>query len=265
MKKWLKIVLGTLAIILALVVLVSSQQSQEETVMQAPEITIHINGDPLLMKEEINNLLKDQNLYEKGMRYQAIPFEKIKQSIDSLPEVSLVKVYSKIGDQWFIEITQREPIVRVIDNNGKGYYIAKDGTIIRAKNEHPARVLIASGKIDPIGKLKNLQTIINNDSLKTINNLDDIYRISNYVCNNPFLSAQIGQIYLREDGETVLVPQVGDQVIIFGSANDDDEVKRKFENLITFYKEGIRYEGWDKYSEISLKFEGQIVCKKKLI
>jgi cell division protein FtsQ len=77
------------------------------------------------------------------------------------------------------------------------------------------------------------------------------------------LSAQVNQIYLREDGDFILIPQIGDQIIVFGQANSDSEVVEKFEKLITFYKEGIQYEGWDKYSEINLKFNGQIVCKKK--
>lgn len=60
-----------------------------------------------------------------------------------------------------------------------------------------------------------------------------------------------------------MIPLVGNQKIVFGSAFTDKEVKEKFEKLKIFYKEAIPYEGWNKYSEISLKYDKQIVCKKK--
>jgi cell division protein FtsQ len=61
----------------------------------------------------------------------------------------------------------------------------------------------------------------------------------------------------------VLVPLVGDQKIVFGTANSAEEVKEKFERLKIFYKEAIPYEGWAKYNEISVKYDGQIVCRKR--
>ena len=70
--------------------------------------------------------------------------------------------------------------------------------------------------------------IINNDSLKSILKLDDIYRISSYVCEDSLFRSLIGQIHLEKNGDFVLVPLVGDQKIIFGSAYSDREVAEKF-------------------------------------
>jgi hypothetical protein len=108
-----------------------------------------------------------------------------------------------------------------------------------------------------------VKEIINNDSLKSIRNLDDIYRISNYVCNDPILHKMIGQVYREKNGDFVLIPIVGDQKIILGTAQSDAVVKDKFERLLDFYKEAMPFEGWNKYSEISVKYEGQIVCRKR--
>jgi cell division protein FtsQ len=59
-----------------------------------------------------------------------------------------------------------------------------------------------------------------------------------------------------------MTPVIGDQKIVFGKAHSERHVREKFQRLKVFYKEAIPYEGWSKYSEISLKYEGQIVCKK---
>jgi len=46
-------------------------------------------------------------------------------------------------------------------------------------------------------------------------------------------------------------------------AKSDKEVETKFKKLKVFYKEVIPYEGWDKYQSIDLRFDKQIVGKKK--
>ena len=102
----------------------------------------------------------------------------------------------------------------------------------------------------------------NNKNLITKYSLDDIYRISRYVCNDPFFSLQIGQIHKEKNGDFVLVPRVGEQKIIFGSALSNEEVKVKFRKLADFYKEGLPYEGWNAYDCINLSFENQVVCSK---
>jgi cell division protein FtsQ len=128
---------------------------------------------------------------------------------------------------------------------------------------HTARVLVFSGKIKDRFSPNSIFKIINNDSLKSIRNLDDIYRISNYVCNDPILHKLIGQVYREKNGDFVLIPIVGDQKINLGTANSDEDVNDKFGRLLDFYKEAMPYEGWNKYSEISVKYEGQIVCRKR--
>jgi cell division protein FtsQ len=73
----------------------------------------------------------------------------------------------------------------------------------------------------------------------------------------------VGQIHLEKNGDFILVPLVGDQKIVFGSAYTEEEVTEKFKKLRVFYNEAMPYAGWLTYKEISLKFEDQIVCKKK--
>jgi cell division protein FtsQ len=109
----------------------------------------------------------------------------------------------------------------------------------------------------------SITNFINNDSLKSIKKMDDVFRISNYVCNHPLMYKLIGQVYLEKDGDFVLIPLVGDQKIVFGTANTEEEVAEKFSRLTTFYKEAIPFEGWDKYVEISVKYDGQIVCRRR--
>lgn len=242
--------------------LVYSSNMQQNSVMENPEIIIRIQDEnSLLTKEEIETFLRLNDLYEVGMKYNEINFGGIESKLKSKSQIADVNVYSQIGNKWMIDIQQRKPIVRVFDKQNNSFYIDENGAVINLKscNCYSSKVLIANGDI----RIDFQDSIINNKRLKTNSLVQKIYRISKYICKDPFLSAQVNQIYLREDGDFILIPQIGDQIIVFGQANSDSEVVEKFEKLITFYKEGIQYEGWDKYSEINLKFNGQIVCKKK--
>jgi cell division protein FtsQ len=40
-----------------------------------------------------------------------------------------------------------------------------------------------------------------------------------------------------------------------------DNLERKLATLRRFYDNGLSRIGWDKYSYISLRYDGQVVCK----
>jgi len=177
--------------------------------------------------------------------------------------VKNVKAYRQIGKKWFLKIELRKPIARIFNSYGQSFYIDDDGFMMNRSDLHTARVLIFSGFIKDKFSHKSVPEIINNDSLKSIRKIDEIYRISSYVCKDTLMSKLIGQVYLEKNGDFILIPLLGDQKIIFGSAYSEQEIKEKFDRLKVFYEEAMPYEGWDKYDEISVKYEGQIVCRKR--
>jgi cell division protein FtsQ len=86
-----------------------------------------------------------------------------------------------------------------------------------------------------------------------------LYKIASYVDKHEFWKAQIEQIFVTRDNEFILIPKVGNHIILFGNAEEGDE---KFEKLFVFYKEGLNRVGWNKYSSINIKYKGQVICKK---
>ncbi len=263
MKKWLKISAWALFGIAILTLLSLARQSQNKEKVGEPIILIHAEGENhLLNNDELKTRILRSNLYHENITWENLPIAVIEKFVNKMPEVKSSKVFSDVGNSWTIEVRLRKPLVRIFNKYNESYYLDSEGKIMPITN-NCARVIIVNGEIKDRIDSKSVNDIINNDSLKSIQKLDDIYRISNYVCNDPFFQAQIAQIHLLKNGDFVLVPMVGGQIITFGSANNDKEVAEKFKKLEIFYKEGIPYEGWNKYSEINLQYDGQIVCKKK--
>lgn len=263
MKTWIKISSWLLFLVAVIVGLSAASRTQNELKSNYPEILIHVDGEnAFLTPTEVVKRLEAKNFIYAGQKVDKIPINKIENYLASMSETRSCKVFKNLGETWQIEIELRKPIARIFNNSGESFYLDNLGFPMATSPLYTARVLVVSGDIDDRAHSIPVGEIINNDTLKTIRNLDDIYRISNYVCNDPFLNAQVGQVHRESNGDFVLVPQVGEQIIIFGSAISDEEVATKFEKLKLFYKEGIPFEGWNKYSVINLKFKKQVVCKK---
>jgi cell division protein FtsQ len=262
MKKWLKIIAWSLLCVGVLFLLSLAQHAQKETIVSKPEIVIHVTGESaFLTKDELYTRLKRKKFIYEGQLWEKLNVSAIENYIRSMSEVKTVKVFSSIGKGWEIEVLVRKPIARIYNTFGETYYLDEDGIIMKSSNLHTARVVVITGNIKDRINSKSVKEIINNPTLKSIQKLDQLYRISIYVCKDPLMQSLISQIHLKSNGDFVLIPLVGGQKIIFGSADSDEDVRDKFEKLKLFYKEAIPFEGWNKYKEISLKYKKQIVCK----
>ena len=264
MNKWVKIALWSLFLIglVWLGILINGKLSEQP--VPKPEIVIHTDGeDVFITNEELLDSLYFHKLYNDNLTRENLNIEKIEAYISEISQVKSVEVYHALSGDWKIDVNIRKPIARIFNLYGESFYLDDEGNTFNKASKHVARTLVFTGEI--IDRQNSISTteIINNDSLISIRKLDDIYRISNYVCNDPLFHSLIGQVHLKKNGDFILVPLVGDQKIIFGSAFSRGEVEEKFKKLRIFYNEAIPYEGWNSYSEISLKYDDQIVCKKK--
>lgn len=240
---------------------VAIERDTEE--MNEPRIHIDAkDGFFFLTQDEVINRLKLKHVFKNDMALQDLNVDSIETLLNEMNEVESSEVYCRLGGDWEIFVEIRKPIARVINQNGEQFYLDDKGKLMYLSHLYTADVVPVTSNFN-FWKEIDLDTagrVIHNDSLKTIGALDQIYRLSAYVCNDAFLSAQVTQIHLNEKGDFVLIPRVGDQKIVLGKAKD---LESKFNRLQVFYKKGINKVGWDQYDTINLKFANQVVCTKK--
>lgn len=264
MRKWLKITLSIIFTVGVIVLLISANKSNNSKVLQEPTIDLEVqNGVPLITESELLRVLKTNQLYKDGIQKDELNTLDIENFLDALNEVESADVFLSLGEEWSIKVKTKLPVARIVMNIGTDFYIDNRQNLMRLSPYSKPKILVFTGMETVFGNQFDLNRIINNDSLKTIFKLDQIYRISSYVCNDAFYDAQIVQVHYDKDDGFILIPRVGEHKIIFGSADSNEQVQKKFEKLSTFYEDVIPYEGWDKYKSINLKFENQIVAKKK--
>ena len=163
-----------------------------------------------------------------------------------------------------IDVTQRTPLVRVMNLDGESYYIDDKSKLMPLNDKYTARVIVATGYImEPYASRYqfSVNSISKNELFSKVSVLDDIYNISAFISKDSVLASLIHQINITTEKEIELYPSIGNHKIIFGEAADFEE---KFNKLKLFYTEGLnKTDGWNKYSTINIKYKNQVVCTKK--
>jgi cell division protein FtsQ len=261
---WVKRIFWILFALTVLVVLVMSNQSNKKAVLQKPEILILVNGEnAFLTEDELYTRLLRKGLVFSGQTFEQLNIPATEKFIREMTEVKDVKVFGNIGGKWNITIDIRKPIARIFNQFGESFYLDEDGVTMAPSYLYTARVVVVTGFIPDAKTSLPALEVAQKDSLKYDFFIDDIYYLSKFISENEFMQALIGQIYLAKNGDFILTPQVGEQTIIFGSAKSPEEVAEKFKKLEVFYQEAIPYEGWSTYESINLKFDNQIVTKRR--
>ena len=171
--------------------------------------------------------------------------------VESDPFVQDAAVYVDQQNNLQLTIIQRNPVLRIMDTNGGNYYMDKEGKKMPDSSNYTARVLVVTGKLPP-----HTPDVLE----KRSNLLKDVFTVWQQLDKDEFLRGFIQQLHVANNGDLMMSPLIGDQIIILGSTR---HLEDKLERLKVFYKQAIPYEGWRKYKTINLKYNGQIVCNKK--
>ncbi len=221
----------------------------EIKILDSSEIKLLRNEDVL---EFVNKYTENKTV---GYDFKTIKIYKLEEQLNKNPYIESAEVYRNASGVLKVEITQRKPILRIINKKGNSYYIDNQGIIIPFTKNYTSYQIIANGNIEGNFSFENT------DSLPVLDKKEnkiiyDLYTIANYINKDEFFLAQIEQIYVKGNNEFELIPRVGNHYIEFGSVENYEE---KFDNLKIFYKEVLNKVGWDKYKKISLKYNNQIV------
>ena len=260
-NSWMKNILWLSFVILVIVLMSFVSSSKENQVLGIPKIMVNKHdGQVFLSSEGIREKLEDKLLIGEDYTYADIDFKEIESYLLSLNEIKSVNVYVESGNSWHINVELRQPIARLFNMNGTSCYIDKEGKLMLLSDNYTAHVITINGYVNETDMKKSAIDVINNDSLKTIEILDDLYEISNYVCSDKFFSSQITHIFVNSNQEFELIPRVGKHRVLFGNS---EYMAGKFKKLKVFYTEGLSKAGWTKYDTINVKIKNQIICSKR--
>lgn len=258
MRKFFKILL-IIPLLCLIIVPVYLARSSGSRLCKGISIDLADSSDyHFVTKHQLLNLVYESTRKVIGQPVKDIPLTKIEERINELRELKKAEVFISVDGILHVYADQRNPIMRVVPDNGGDFFIDEDGVVVRKRNLYTPRLHVVEGNINISQAMLNgvsvLDTSIKNSILK------DIYYLVNYINKDDFWSAQIDQIYVDGNDEIDLIPRVGNQIIRLGTV---ENLEGKLRNLAAFYDKVLPEVGWNKYSMINLEFKDQIVCKKR--
>ena len=250
---WKRILIGSIwgVCLGGLVVLMSFIEFKEAGVF-CKAVKIYIPGNQYFIdKEEVDNILKVHRHQLVGRNMESINLHNLENRLRANPFIESARVYADMDGVIKVEISQRQPVMRVMNQAGQDFYIDQNGLKIPMSSNFTAKVMAVNGYIDEAygGKLDTLHT----------NVAKDLYKTAQFISKDSLWTAQIAQLYVNANYEIELIPRVGTNRILLGNA---DSLENKFHNLLVFYKQALPQVGWDRYKVINIKFSNQVVGVK---
>jgi len=213
-------------------------------------------------ESDVLKMLKNRQDALVGVNINDIDINEIEEILLLHPSIKIANVYRTLQGEVSVAITQRNPILRIINKRGQSFYIDDEGKIMPMSSKYTAHVLVASGNINlSYSKIKMQQKAkIGDNSVDNSNSLLlDLYELASYIYHDEFWNAQIEQIYVNKN-DIELIPRVGSQVIVLGTI---ENYELKFRNLKALYVQGLPRSGWNTYGKINLKYNNQVICTKR--
>ncbi len=245
MKLIKKIVLITVPLLLILGYLFFTFLNiwQEEKVGMPEGVSVEIiNSDyNFIGKEDILKLTNEKIGQLEKLPYDSINKNKIELLLQKNPFVEDVQVFRTANNRCQIRVMQRTPVLRVWADK-ESYYLDRDGFRMPTGTKYPALVHLYRGAIKEEFATKYL------------------LEFQKYLDANLFWSEMIDYVVVNSKEELTLYLNVESGQILFGKVAD---IAEKLDKLLLFIKKVGKHNGLKVYKTIDLRFENQVVVKKK--
>ena len=193
----------------------------------------------------------------RNKQIRDINTSKLEEVIKQNVFVEEVDAYVNLDKDLIVNVRERIAAVRIFPRKEDGFYIDQNGEMFPLSENFTSRVMIANGYLDYSFNREH-QSIYDTIYKKDV--LRDIFNLTNIIRANPFLNAQISQIYVNSVGEYDLIPEIGSHIVQMGNMENAEE---KLNNLELWYRNAMLKEEWNKYKIINIKYKDQVVCTQK--
>ena len=214
------------------------------------EISIQIEADSnsvFVNQEEIAQFIQTKVGNPIGKSASEISLSKIENELNHSPYIEKSTAFIGFDGVLKIKVLERKPIIQIINMIGEEFYLDSFGYQIPKKENVQPNIMIASGRIN----IKHHPGYISKLPIAK-----EILILGKFLFYNKFWDLQFEQCYVDNYNRLLLIPRVGNHSIVIDNTQN---MNKKFENLRLFYKKGLQTVGWNKYVQIDLSVENQVI------
>ena len=167
----------------------------------------------------------------------------LENELEKMSHIESAEIYFSVNGEVSLSYYEFKPVVRVFNSENQSYYLDHNCKRIPLSEKYTADLILFTGFTE------NIQ-----DHL--------ILNLAKKIISNKFLSNQVSEVFINELSEAFFIPVIGNHKIKLGSFNSLESLEVKIKKIMTFYDKIIPKHGWEKYSEINLEYQNQIICLK---
>ena len=209
------------------------------------------DGNDLITLDEIKEkILATYDIDLVGVDIERIDLADIEQILQEEAFIVAADAYIDAQGKLHLDISQRTPILRVMDLSGNNYYLDCDGVKLPLSKHFTARVPIASGAVSPFTSPVD----------SSEGSLQDVFHIVKTARKDDLVNAWLEGVHVTNHQEIHLHGNLGKFDVIFGDASNTRE---KFEKMKRFFEAGLPATGWNDIESINLKFANQVVTTSR--
>ena len=164
----------------------------------------------------------------------------LENELEKMSHIESAEIYFSVNGEVSLSYYEFEPVVRVFNSENQSYYLDSNCKRIPLSEKYTADIILFTGYTENIKD-------------------DLILNLAKKINSNKFLSNQVSEVFVNETSEAFFIPVLGNHKIKLGSFNN---LEIKIKKMMTFYDKIIPKHGWEKYSEINLEYQNQIICLK---
>jgi len=227
-----------LVVATAAILIISAVEKKEDDNVSNVFVNIEPleNGKTLIDSVDVMTTIERSFGFKlESQKIGLVNIERVERVMEDEPFVKDAEVFMDTKNRVHISISQREPILRIIDKDSNNFYLDTEGQKMPLSKHYTARVLVATGEITP--HEPNYMIASKGHILK------DLYYLTQYIRANDFWNSMVEQVHVKKS----------------------EFILNKFRRLRKFYEEGMSRVGWRKYNTIDVRFDGQVVGKQKRI
>ncbi|KWW29840.1 MAG: cell division protein FtsQ [bacterium P3] len=196
-----------------------------------------------------------------AMRVKDVDTKTVAAVVARSPYLTRERVTVSLGGHLVVHARQRRPVLRVYCA-GECFYVDESGVTMPLSPVGSCDITIANGHFkqklaDGHGSVDLAGWLA--DSARSHYTLAQLWKLADFLHRNDDALARYDQIFITPKGDFCLVPDWAGFTVVLGTTERLDE---KMRHLQRFAERVLPVKG-DTYTEVSLKYNRQIVCRKR--
>jgi cell division protein FtsQ len=213
-------------------------------------VIVHVKNEEIVKfvtpTEITSALVNANNIVLGSTKIKDIQVANLEAIVQNNAWVADANIYVDHNENINVDVLQKEPILRWLNGDVVQNYLDASANAIPVNPNHTANV--------PVVTSANIGATIATQKLKY-----KMVALCNYIKKDTFWNAAIAQININNHMQFELITNLGDHLVLFG---DTTNMQNKFARLATFYKEAMPRNGWDVFTQLDVRYDGQIVAQK---